>query len=349
MKESLLYDRIDSKTLRCGTCERRCKISEGKLGFCNTRINQNGKLFCLTYGNISSISNNPIEKKPLYHFYPGTKALTVGTWGCNFSCKFCQNWEISKKSPLILDSNFLSPNKFLELLKKFNSEGTSFSLNEPTLLLEYALDVIKLTKPLNYYQTYVTNMYMTETALKLLIESGCDAFCVNVKGDSSFYKKHCTTDPTVVWRNLQLANKLGAHIEVVTLIIPNENDREDILRDIATKIKNLLGEDTPWHCNQYYPAYKAREIGLAESRTSVVTLEKSHKIGRDTGLKYVYIGNVHGHKLENTFCPTCETLLIDRDIFGVKKNYLENGNICPSCGLSVPITNSLNNAEINQR
>ncbi len=341
MKKALLFEQLAPDLIRCKTCARQCSIKEGSLGFCKTRINQNG-LYCLTYGNISSISNNPIEKKPLYHFFPGTKALTIGTWGCNFTCPFCQNWQISKKVPSdITDQSPLSPAQFLSLLKKYGSKGTSFSLNEPTLLLEYALDIINLTKPLGYYQTYVTNMYMSEEALKLLIETGCDAFCVNLKGDSSFYQKFCQADPEIIWHNLQLAKELGAHIEVVTLIIPHENDSENILQQIAKKIFELLGEDTPWHCNQYYPAYKATSIGLVSYRTPVEILEKAYKIGHDQGLKYVYIGNVHGHRLENTYCPDCETLLIQRTIFGVEKMLLENRNVCPSCGNKIPIINSL--------
>ncbi len=343
-KESIFYESLDTATVRCGTCYRRCIIAEGKLGFCKTRINHKGKLYCLTYGNISSISNNPIEKKPFYHFFPGTTALTIGTWGCNFTCPFCQNWDISKVSPATHEtSNYLSPEQFVELLKKSHSNGTSFSFNEPTLLLEYAIDVIKIAKPLNFYQTYVTNMYMTEEALKLLITSGCDAFCANVKGGSSFYQKYCAADLEVVWRNLKIAKDLGAHVEIVTLIIPNENDSEEILRETARKIKDLLGESTPWHCNQYYPAYKALDVGLANYRTPIETLEKAYQIGREEGLKFVYVGNV-GHKLENTFCPNCEALLIERTIFGVKKNNLQNGNTCPSCGESIPIINTIKSA-----
>ncbi len=345
LKESLLYEKVNSDLVRCATCERRCKINEGKKGFCKTRINYDGKLYVLTYGNISSVSNNPIEKKPFYHFFPGTKALTVGTWSCNFTCPFCQNWEISKRFPTDNSTDnptqYLSPKRFLELLQRFKSQGTSFSFNEPTLLLEYAIDVMNLTKPSNIYQTYVTNMYMTEEALKLLIENGIDAFCVNMKGDRSFYKKHCSVDSDIVWRNLQRAKELGAHIEVVTLIIPQQNDSEDILRGIAEKIKSLLGENTPWHCNQYYPAYKALEIGLVNYRTPTEILERAYRIGRDIGLKFVYVGNVHGHKLENTYCPNCEALLIERNIFGIQKNNLPIENTCPYCGESIPIVNSL--------
>ncbi len=337
IKESRLYESIDDDTVRCVTCARRCVISEGKLGFCKTRTNFKNKLYTLVYGNISSISNNPIEKKPLYHFFPGTKALTIGTWGCNFSCPFCQNWEISKTTPIDHPKSYLSLEKFSTLLTKYNSEGTSFSLNEPTLLLEYALDVMKLINSSQYYHTYVTNMYMTEEALKLLINAGCGAFCANVKGDQSFYNQYCSANSDIVWRNLQTAQQMGTHIEVITLIIPRENDSENLLREIARKIKTLLGANTPWHCNQYHPAYESLKIGLANYRTPVETLENAYQIGCDEGLKFVYIGNVHQHKLENTYCPDCEALLIERNIFGVTHNLLKTGNTCPKCGYSIPI------------
>ena len=342
VRESLLYDNSNGASIRCATCERRCTIPEGKLGFCKTRTNIHNKIYTLVYGNISSISNNPIEKKPLYHFFPGTKALTVGTWGCNFSCPFCQNWEISKTAPITNPSKYLSPQQFLELLKNSKAKGTSFSFNEPTLLIEYAIDVMKLTRPMNYYQTYVTNLFMTEEALKLLINNGCDAFCVNVKGDQLFYKKFCTANLDVVWRNLQIAQEMGAHVEIVTLIIPDVNDSDSVLRGIARKIKTLLGEDIPWHCNQYHPDYKAIDIGLANYRTPVKTLEKAYKLGQEEGLNYVYIGNVHGHKLENTFCPNCGTLLIERTIFGTEKVNIKSDKSCPQCGESIPIIDSLN-------
>jgi len=340
-KESLLYERLEKNQLRCETCERRCIINEGRYGFCKTKVNINSKLISLLYGNISSISNNPIEKKPLYHFFPGTKALTIGTWGCNFTCPFCQNWEISKSSPSELEANYLSISQFVSLLKRFHSDGTSFSFNEPTLQLEYAMDVMKSLASLSYYHTYVTNMYMTEKALNLLIESGCHAFCANVKGDKVFYKKYCSVNSEIVWRNLQIAKTRGAHVEVVTLIIPRENDSEEILREIAHNIRTRLGENTPWHCNAYYPAYKYKEAGLANFRTPPKTLEQAHKIGKDEGLKFVYIGNIHGHKFENTYCPQCETLLIERNIFGVSKNLLTKEHVCPKCGEHIPLIDSL--------
>ncbi len=343
VKESLFYQPIDSETVRCGTCERRCLVREGKTGFCRTRLNKEGKLYCLTYSNISSISNNPIEKKPLYHFFPGTMALTIGSWSCNFSCPFCQNWDISKFPPLENPANFLSIQQFLNLLLQYKSQGTSFSFNEPTLLLEYAVDVMKAAKPLRYYHTYVTNMYMTPEPLRLLIESGCHAFCVNMKGDQAFYQKFCTADDQFVWRNLQLARELGVHIEVVTLIIPQENDSEATLRELAHKIKTLLGEDTPWHCNQYSPAYQAVKMGMANYRTPVETLENAHRIGKEEGLKFVYIGNVHGHPLENTYCPACGTILIERTILGIDNIYLKTNKTCPHCGELIPIIDNTQN------
>lgn len=340
VKESLFYHPIDSNTVQCGTCERRCLIKEGNTGFCKTRMNKEGKLYCLTYGNISSISNNPIEKKPFYHFHPGTMAFTVGTWSCNFSCPFCQNWDISKFPPIQNPANFLSIQQFLNLLLQYKSQGTSFSFNEPTLLLEYVIDVMKAASHLSCYHTYVTNMYMTPEVLRLLIDNGCRAFCANVKGDQAFYQKFCNTKDQIVWRNLQLARELGAHIEVVTLVIPKENDSETTLRQLAHKIKTLLGEDTPWHVNQYYPAYKAEERGMANYRTPMETLERAHGIGKEEGLKFVYIGNVHRHPLENTYCPACGTILIERTILGVNHNYLKNNKTCPHCGELIPLVDS---------
>lgn len=336
-KESILYEKIDQNTLRCATCERRCFISEGKTGFCRTRINHHNKLYTLVYGNISSICNNPIEKKPLYHFFPGSKAFTVGTWGCNFTCPFCQNWEISKIGPLMAPENSLSVPQFIQLLEKHHSQGTSFSLNEPTLLLEYALDLMEAINPLRYYHTYVTNMYMTEMALELLIKHGCRAFCVNLKGNRAFYSKYCSADVDLVWRNLHLAKLRGCHIEVVTLLIPHENDSDAILKEIASIIKTRLGEDVPWHCNQYHPAYKAQDVGLADYPTPISTLERAHQIGKAEGLKFVYIGNVHRHRFVNTYCPDCGTLLIERSIFGVSHNFLTPQNTCPRCATAIPV------------
>ncbi|MFX1520986.1 MAG: AmmeMemoRadiSam system radical SAM enzyme [Promethearchaeota archaeon] len=337
---------MSENKVRCGICERRCVIRNGELGFCKTRQNIDGSLYTLIFGDLSSISTNPIEKKPLFHFFPGSYALTVGSWSCNFTCPWCQNSSLSKTKPNSRRSNYMSPEIFEKTMKANDCIGSSISFNEPTLLLEYSLDVFDTVKEAGpYYNTYVTNMYMTEEALKLLIEHKCDAFAANMKGDAKVVKKHCGADVELVWRNLKLAKEMGAHVEVITLVIPTINDNEQILTEIAIRIRDELGKDTPWHCTRFHPAYKSRDLGLKES-TPIASLERAYEIGKNTGLRFVYLGNVPNHPYENTYCPSCNKLLIKRFIFDsqiffeAKKRiddliYFEKK--CPHCGERIEI------------
>ncbi|MEM2137095.1 MAG: AmmeMemoRadiSam system radical SAM enzyme [Candidatus Methanomethylicia archaeon] len=336
VREALLYDKLDGE-VRCKTCERFCIIPYGKNGFCRTRRNINGKLYTIIYGDISSLNANPIEKKPLFHFYPGSYALTVGSWSCNFTCPWCQNYMISKFPPDLRRSNYISPEDFVRMVGEYNCIGTSISFNEPTLLLEYSIDVFKLAKSHGYYNTFVTNGYMSFDALKLLCENGLDAVNVDIKGDGEAVEKYCDADVEKVWRNCIEFKRLGVHVEVTTLVIPGVNDDEDCLRSIASRIKRELGENTPWHITQYYPAYKALEYGLYAYRTPVEILEKAWRIGHEEGLNYVYIGNVPGHDKENTYCPKCSKLLIKRYVFTIVEYNLNADSTCPKCGEKIPI------------
>ncbi|MHC1635455.1 MAG: AmmeMemoRadiSam system radical SAM enzyme [Candidatus Methanospirareceae archaeon] len=336
IREALLYERLEAKKVRCKTCERFCSIPEGEEGFCKTRVNRDGKLYTLEYGNISSISANPIEKKPFFHFFPGTKALTIGSYSCNFSCPWCQNWSISKVLPKEKGAYYISPERFIELVKETHCQGTSISFNEPTLLFEYALDVFKLAKKEGYYNTFVTNGYMSKEALKMLVEHGLDAMNVDMKGCEEAVKRYCGADVEKVWRNIREAKRMGVHVEITTLVIPAVNDSEECLREIASRIRKENGEDTPWHVTQYYPAYKSYEYGLYKGRTPVETLERAWEIGKEEGLKYVYIGNVPGHPYENTYCPGCGELLIRRHGFEVIDYRLVEGR-CPNCKEQIPM------------
>ncbi|GAH64130.1 unnamed protein product, partial [marine sediment metagenome] len=193
LKEARFYEKIDNKFSRCLTCERKCKIAKGKTGYCQTRINNGGIIYTIVYGLIPALSFNPIEKKPLFHFHPGTTAVTVGTYGCNFSCFWCQNYHLSHPGEVLIDlvrksKDYLSPEKIIELAIKNDCQGTSISFNEPTLLFEYSLDVFKLAKKEGLYNTYVTNGYMTEEILKELVKSGLDAMNIDIKGDSFMVK-----------------------------------------------------------------------------------------------------------------------------------------------------------------
>uniref|UniRef100_A0A7C4P088 AmmeMemoRadiSam system radical SAM enzyme n=1 Tax=Thermodesulfobacterium geofontis TaxID=1295609 RepID=A0A7C4P088_9BACT len=335
IKEALLQERLNGE-VKCLTCERKCIISEGATGFCKTRKNIGGKLYTLVYGEISSLSANPIEKKPLYHFWPGTLALTVGTWSCNFTCPWCQNYEISKAPEMIGKGTYISPENFIEIMKKLNCQGTSISFNEPTLLLEYAVDVFKLAKSYGYYNTYVTNGYMSEKALELLIEAGLDGMNIDIKGDKKVVKLYCNADVEKVWRNAKIAKEKGVWVEITTLVIPGVNDDINILKEIAKRIKDELGEETPWHVNRYFPAYEFyRKIYVPP--TPIKTLEEGIEIGKDIGLKYVYCGNVPGHKFENTYCPDCGTLLIKRYALSVLEYNISKDKRCPNCKKKIPI------------
>ncbi len=336
-REAVLYEREDDR-VRCRTCERNCKIAVGKLGFCKTRKNIGGKLYTLEYGDISSMSANPIEKKPFFHFFPGSSALTVGSYGCNFTCPWCQNWEISKAAPNPEHCHYLPPAQFVHLVKQTDCQGTSISFNEPTLLLEYALDVFPRARAAGYYNTYVTNGYMSADALRLLVEHGLDAMNVDIKGCTETVKRYCGAEVEKVWRNIRTAKRLGVHVELTTLIIPAVNDDEDCLRSIAKRITEELGPDTPWHVTQYYPAYHARSTGLFDGRTPVALLERAWVIGKTAGLRYVYLGNVPGHPCEHTYCPRCGELLIERYQFAVIRYRVTAEQRCPICDARIAIT-----------
>ena len=324
-----LLQQPDGQRVRCLTCERRCEIVPGGLGWCRTRRHQDGSLVTLVYGAVSSLSANPIEKKPLYHFYPGTLALTSGSWSCNFGCPWCQNYHVSKAEPG--QGRYMSPEDFVLKAADLGCQGTSISFNEPTLSLEWSLDVFGLARARGLYNTYVTNGYMTPQALRLLVEAGLDAMNVDVKGDAQAVQRHCQgIDVEKVWRNCRLARELGLHLEITTLVIPGVNDQDKVLQGIAGRIVAELGPDVPWHVSGYYPAYR-----FTAPPTPVNTLERAWQIGKKAGLAFVYLGNVLGHRLENTYCPDCGALLIRRRGLCVTDCCLDRGR-CPRCGREVP-------------
>lgn len=325
IREAILQERADGK-VRCGACERRCEIAPGGLGWCKTRVNRAGSLFTRIYGAVSSLAVNPVEKKPFYHFYPGTLTLTAGSWSCNFACPWCQNWDISKTAPP-RRSDFLSPERFVEIARSENCRGTSISFNEPTLSLEWSLEVFRLARRAGLYNTYVTNGYMTADALRLLIEAGLDAMNVDVKGDGSAVRKFCGgIEVEKIWDKCRAARTHGVHIEITTLVIPGVNDSDAVLGDIARRIVSGVGGSVPWHVSAYRPAYR-----FDAPPTPIAALERACKIGKESGLEFVYTGNVPGHKGEHTYCPRCGSLLIRRLGFTVMENRLRAGR-CPDCG-----------------
>jgi len=324
VRDSLLAKELDGK-IQCNVCERRCVLRPGAFGWCRTRENRAGRLITLIYGSVSSLEANPIEKKPFYHFHPGTTALTAGSWSCNFGCPWCQNWNISKVAPPAT-GNYISPERFVELVKETGCQGTSISFNEPTLSLEWSLDAFPLSRQRGFYNTYVTNGYMTPEALLLLIDAGLDAMNVDIKGDAPAVKKFCkTVDVEKVWAACKLARARGVHLEITTLVIPTVNDSDAMLQGIAQRLCKDLGRDVPWHVSGYCPAYR-----FTAPATPIHTLERAWKIGKDAGLHFVYVGNLPGHPHDNTYCPTCGTPVIRRVGFEVIQNTLRAGQ-CPHC------------------
>lgn len=328
LRRALLQERA-GRFVVCLTCERRCRLVEGGTGWCRTRRNMDGVLCTLTYGAVSSVSANPIEKKPLYHFYPGTDALTAGSWGCNFGCAWCQNWEISK-SPIPAWGPFTSPAAFVDEALRLGCQGTSISFNEPTLSLEWSLEVFRLAHTAGLYNTFVTNGYMTPEAFGLLVRAGLDGMNVDVKGDAEAVRRHCRgIDVEKVWRVCRLARECGVHVEITTLVIPGVNDDSLCLQSIASRVVGELGADVPWHVSAYYPAYRFRA-----SPTPLATLERAWAMGRKAGLRFVYLGNVPGHPFDNTRCPECGALLIERYGLVLRRYRLRNG-YCPECGQAI--------------
>jgi pyruvate formate lyase activating enzyme len=329
IRPALLQESLGKK-VRCNLCERRCEIVDGGMGWCRTRYNQGGILFTTIYGSVSSISANPIEKKPLYHFYPGSRALTVGSWSCNFGCPWCQNWDISKTPPPNV-SRFLTPDEFITEVLYLDCQGTSISFNEPTLSYEWSLDVFHLAKERNLYNTFVTNGYMTAEALEALADAGLDAMNVDIKGDSPATRKYCKgIDVHHVWDRCRQAKVIGLHLEITTLIIPGVNDDDEMMEGIAERIATELSPETPWHVSGYYPAYR-----FTTPATSIKTLERAWEIASGVGLKFVYIGNVPGHPKDHTFCANCDHILIERSGLKVLKNSIVDGR-CPVCGAIIP-------------
>jgi pyruvate formate lyase activating enzyme len=294
-------------------------------GRCRTRQNRKGTIFTLIYGAVSSLSCNPIEKKPFHHFCPGSLALTSGAWSCNFDCPWCQNWHISKQPPS--GGRFISPEAFVARAQQIGCQGTSVSFNEPTLSLEWALDVFPLARAAGLYNTFVTNGYMTEMALKVLAEAGLDGMNVDVKGDAEAVRRHCGADIEVVWRNCRLARELDVWVELTTLVIPEVNDDVDVLRGIAQRVVDDLGPDTPFHLSGYHPDYR-----FTAPPTPVSTLERAREIGLQAGLNYVYLGNVATHHGEHTFCPSCGTILAERGLLTLLRCDVTQDGRCPACG-----------------
>lgn len=378
MKEAILYEKLKNKKVRCQVCQRRCTIAPGQTGFCQTRLNKNGKLYTIIYSLVSSLNVDPIEKKPVFHFKPGTDALSLGTFGCNFRCKFCQNWQISyanaseltiqngqpKAGPPLADQMKVPPKEAIKIAQKENCPGLAFTYNEPAIWLEYCLDVSRLAKNLSnpitlsdpgsdqvgdpgssskgLYTVWVTNGYATKKAIDK-IAPFLDVYRVDLKSfDDKFYQKLIAIPGAGgIFENTQYVHDQypKIHIECITNIIPGWNDSDKTLKSIARWIKKNLGPKTPWHVTRFFPAAQMQDT----PPTPPETLIKAQKIGFKQGLHFVYLGNMITEKGENTYCPKCGSLNIKRTGYMTEILAVENKKgrgYCSKCGEDLNLTSS---------
>lgn len=337
MKESYLYKKLKNGNIQCNTCSHKCFVLPEKYGICGVRKNIDGKLYALNYGKAISSSIDPIEKKPLFHFLPGTHSLSIATVGCNLCCQNCQNWQISQlvkndKSHLDIKQD-LSPNKIVEFAVENKCPSISYTYTEPTIFLEYALDTMKLAKEKGIKNIWITNGFMSKETLEL-ISSYLDTANVDIKSfDDEFYRNICGAKVGPILENLKWMKKNKIWIEITTLIIPGFSDNKIMLENIANFIFNELGSETPWHISAFSGALSYKMQNIPD--TPIETIYKIYDIGKKAGLKYIYAGNIPENSKENTYCPKCNELAIERIGFYVKR-FDEKGK-CNKCGESLDL------------
>lgn len=331
MKEALFWNIYNSekKTVQCLLCPSNCVIKKENFGLCQARKNVDGKLYSLVYGQMTSVSMDPIEKKPLYHFSPGKTILSLGTTGCNFKCPWCQNYEISQSLPLDIPSTYLSPEKAIETAIYYNSFGISYTYNEPLINYEYVLDTSKIAHLHGLKNVLVTNGFLEEKPWQELIPF-IDAANIDIKSFSEeFYHKYCKGNLSTVLKNVEIIYEAKKHIELTYLIIPTLNDSFEQIERLSKWIASVSPE-IPLHFSRYYPVYKFRI-----EQTPYSTLQEAEKIAKKY-LSFVYLGNVFEQPESNTNCPYCGNLLIKRYGYSTKIVGLK-GNKCEKCEKEINI------------
>jgi len=332
MYEAHLYTKGENNNVTCSLCNHRCVIKEGKQGICGVRHNIGGILYAMTYRKISAEAVDPIEKKPLFHYLPGTLSYSLGSIGCNFHCQHCQNWHISRTSFKDASLRDLAPEEGVRRALASGSASISWTYNEPSIWHEYPLAMGKLARSKGLGTVYVTNGYITEEGLRELSPM-LGAYRVDIKAfTEDFYKKVCGAHLQPVLDSAALAKDLGMHVETVTLVIPGLNDSMEEQTALIRWVIEHLGPSTPMHFSAFHPDYKMTDRGA----TPVATLEKIYNKAKELGLRYPYVGNVWDSGYENTYCPACGAMLIERQGFTSLMRDLD-GEQCGNCGEKIEI------------
>lgn len=325
LKEASFYTKLKKNFVRCDLCPIRCIIEPGKTGNCNVRQNIDGTLYSLVYNQLITYHIDPIEKKPLYHFYPGSKILSIATAGCNLRCNFCQNWEISQSKPDEVPTYNMTPEDIVALARKNDCPNIAFTYTEPTVFYEYMLDIARLAGKEDIKTVWVTCGYINEEPLRKLLP-WLDAANIDLKGFSEeFYQTYTTGKLQPVLDCIRICSEENLFFEITNLVIPKANDDPEMIREMCEWIVQTCGKDTPVHFSRFHPDYKL----LNRPATPLKTLLKAKDIAREAGLQYVYIGNIQTD-FEDTICPNCGTRVIDRSGYLIRENRIIDGK-CPEC------------------
>jgi pyruvate formate lyase activating enzyme len=336
-KESRFYEAFHDDAVKCTICPRKCVVQAGKLGFCGVKENRDGRLVSLTYGQLSAIAVDPIEKKPLAHFYPGSRSFSISSVGCSFTCPWCQNWHLSTSKSGELTTRHVSPREVIEMARRQECASIAYTYNEPLINLDYVEDIARIARTKNIKNVLVTNGYISKEALTRVVDI-IDAANVDWKAfNTPFYREYCRGDLQDVLDATVNMKRNGVHVEVTFLIIPKINDNEDETRAMARFLVDKLGPDTPIHLSRFFPHHEFSHL----PSTPVETLYRAREITMEEGVRYVYVGNVPLNDYSDTHCNQCGEKVIERWGYKISGWRLDEKNRCIKCGSDIPIVGEL--------
>ena len=331
-RQAVLWESAEGDTVQCKLCAWRCRINRGQVGRCHVRKNIGGVLVSLNYDKLCAANDDPVEKKPLFHFQPGSKSFSIAAPGCNFQCIFCQNWQISQM-PLqdVIEGSYYTPKAIVDAAVQTKCSSIAYTYTEPTVFMELCADTAKLAKKMGLANVFVSNGFLSPEAIEF-VRPWLDGINIDLKAFSEdFYKNLCKAKLEPVKETIRtIAKKTDIWMEITTLVVPGQNDSQQELRAIAEFIAKEASVNVPWHVSRFYPQYKMDD----RAATSQKILETAYDIGKESGLRYIYIGNLPGVRAESTYCYSCGELLIDRAGYTVKSNRIEDGT-CPECGAEI--------------
>jgi pyruvate formate lyase activating enzyme len=333
LKEAVLWEPVEAQKVQCRLCSFRCRIGVDKLGHCNVRKNIGGKLYSLNYHKVCATNVDPIEKKPMYHFQPGSRSFSIAAVGCNFRCEFCQNWQISQAALETgrIDGEAIAPEQIVAAAVRSGCKSIAYTYTEPTIFMELCDDCARPAKERGLANVFVSNGYMTREAIDFAAD-WLDGINVDLKAfTDDYYKKLCGARLAPVLDSIAyIAKETKIWIEVTTLLLPGQNDSEEELKKLAGWLVREAGPEVPWHISRFYPQYKYTD----SEPTPLESLQRAEEIGKAAGLRYVYLGNVPGTEGENTYCYQCRTKLIGRVGYRITANQIKDSK-CPNCGTAI--------------